>query len=337
MSFYSVNAATCSILKFYFTLVSLCHLRKRATAAAAAKGANWPSIPGVSLLKDSPIGLSLLKSDKPAASQRKGRLSRAVKDRTPKKELRCAVEIETSPVTHPSHKTRSAFITTDVSEEDMQVNTVESQMSMKSPKQDKPMKNDRKSTRMSLRSTTDVFIVTEISDSGVVKDNEEETASSSECDAVDANNTRTTADVAERKSEDLLMTPSASKPITPRKSTVKKSHSSMKEKENIPEENNEIFHTVDHSDSFNEMDVMESVVMSSRRMSIHEPTPSVDITPDKLVGMVPAQFSPYITSARGKDKYSTQKRRKSCLFYLILSNVSKLFPYINMLSYPCRR
>lgn len=102
----------------------------------------------------------------------------------------------------------------------------------------------------------------------------------------------------------------------PKRSVNRKTRQSLKEKENVPAENK--LETPSAEDSFSlslpEADAMDSIIVDSRRMSIHEPSPPVYISPEKLLnGMVAAQFSPFVTSARGKDKYSLQKRRSSLI------------------------
>ncbi|KAE8751298.1 hypothetical protein FOCC_FOCC001869 [Frankliniella occidentalis] len=285
--------------------------------AVGFKEVNWPHIPGISILNSSPEEPSP-KISKTARSQRRGRLLAAkgsspnkplkttkltVKEKTPKK----SSEVLKITVKEKTPKQLSVAPKLAVKEKTPKKSIEVSKLTVKekTPKKSITVSESSKVDKLespnmsrSLR-RSGMFVVTEMT---------EKTSSKTEV----VKEPRSTVSIVAEEMPDMSSQPRLG---SSRKSTGSKTRQSMRGKENVPDEVGQSFameKTI--SPRLPDIDEMDSVILSSRRMSIHEPSPTVHVTPDKLSsGMVPAQFSPFITSARGKDKYSTQKRRSSLI------------------------
>lgn len=241
--------------------------------AAGAKEANWPHIAGVSVLSKSPSEPSpkIRKSERSVASQRRGTLSRTIKERTPKKSPKVKAESDT----------------------------------------DSPKPKTRRSQR---RTGSEAFVVTEMPEltSSQAKEKVMPSNTAEEICEVNIQAPACAEEIVQKYPDGVVQERSS-----PRKSRSRRSMGTKKlqrGKENVPEKEIESCDSnEDVAMPLSQTDI-EPIIVSSRRMSIHEPSPPVNVSPEKLSnGMVPAQFSPFITSARGKDKYSIQKRRSSLI------------------------
>ncbi|XP_034234489.1 guanylate kinase-associated protein mars isoform X2 [Thrips palmi] len=284
-------------------------------SAARYKETGWPSIAGVGLLSPSTAEPSpkVARRESTVASQRRGRLSRAVKERTPRQSIKTSKEgtpakapllvKEATPAKTPPKVKEATPAKTPLKVKEATPAKTPPKVKEATP-QDLPQVVDtivasgsaRKMRRLSRKSGGFVVTAMPVSTLSVTK---EAAVSPSVEEATNV--------------VDVSLTGSAGRP---KRSMNSKKRQSLREKENVPDVN--LAQVPSAEDSFSlslpEEDELDSIVASSRRMSIHEPSPPVHVSPDMLAnGMVPAQFSPFVTSARGKDKYSLQKRRSSLI------------------------
>lgn len=272
-------------------------------SAARIKEAAWPTIAGVGLLSPTSLDPSpkVPKREPPAASQRRGRLSRAVKEKTPKKPSLTGTEAEpgTSPVLVKERTPLKSPVTVKRKTPKKSLLGVEEETPSKSPLifeiSNVECGSSKKMPRLSRKSGG--FTVSDIP--AVTLSGKKETPKS--------------FTIIEETADDVELSV-ANSVGRPKRSINSKKRQSLREKENVPAVVN-VAAAPSAEDSFSlslpEMDAVDSIIVSSRRMSIHEPSPPVHVSPENLLnGMVPAQFSPFVTSARGKDKYSLHKRRK---------------------------
>lgn len=243
----------------------------------------------MSVLGDSPPEPKSAKISKPVAASRRGRLSRAAKEPTPSKKP----SLKKSNAEEPSIKMSPSYKKTPNGTRVLR--TARLSTSSKTPNSRKSSSAEVSQMSQSFKNTpSGVFEITERSESKTPKVDKTAHASKqdeSSQDSVDASN---------NSSSNVHI-----------RSVSNKKRRSTRGKENTPCKMETQSDFPDGLSISIQEDAMESVITDSRRMSIHEPSPAVHVSPENLsMGMVPAQFSPFITSARGKDKYSLQKRRK---------------------------
>ncbi|KAK3907607.1 Guanylate kinase-associated protein mars [Frankliniella fusca] len=295
--------------------------------AARVQEANWPHISGVSILHSSPDGPSP-KVAKIVASDRRGRLSRAVKEKTPKALPQVSKLKDKTPKKSP--KVSKSALKEKTPKTSLQVSNQKEKTHKKSPKVLTPAvreKTPKKSpnvpqfiekVKTPRKLQVSESLIAETSESPNMSRSQRRSGAFVVTD-LPVKTTSTTEVVKETfhvsdKAEETIKKKSKLSQGSARKSTGSKRRESTREKENMPADDSEIGTEEALSLSMPAIDEMDSVILSSRRMSIHEPSPEVHVSPENLSsGMVPAQFSPFITSARGKDKYSTQKRRSSLI------------------------